>query len=84
MKNNTRSTTALAIAAVSLALAGTVTPAASATSKVQCLGVNSCKGQSDCHSPKNACQGKNSCKGQGWKFVESAKACEDAGGTVHD
>ena len=84
MKISACSTTALAVTAISLALAGTITPATAATGKVQCLGVNSCKGKSDCHSPKNTCQGMNSCKGQGWSFVESAKACEAAGGTVHD
>ena len=71
MKNNTRSGAALAIAAVSLALAG-ATPAAAATpAKVHCLGANSCKAM-------------NACKGQGWIFVESEKACADAGGKVMD
>ena len=78
MKNNTRSGAALAIAAVSLALAG-ATPAAAATpAKVHCLGANSCKAKSDCMTPQNAC------KGQGWIFVESEKACADAGGKVMD
>ena len=85
MKNATRSGTALAIAAVSLALAGRGGPASAATEgKVHCLGANSCQGKSDCHTPKNACKGMNACKGKGWVFTESAKACEDMGGTVHD
>ncbi len=85
MKNNARSGAALAVAAVSLALVGAATAQTSATTaKVHCLGINSCKGKSDCHSPKNACKGMNACKGKGWNFAESAKACEDAGGTVHD
>jgi hypothetical protein len=84
MKNNTRSGAALAIAAVSLALAG-ATPAAAATpAKVHCLGANSCKAKSDCMTPKNSCKGMNACKGQGWVFVESEKACADAGGKVMD
>ena len=84
MKNNTRSGAALAIAAVSLALAG-ATPAAAATpAKVHCLGANSCKAKSDCMTPKNSCKGMNACKGQGWIFVESEKACADAGGKVMD
>ena len=53
-------------------------------SKVHCLGVNSCKGKADCHSPKNACKGMNSCKGQGWVFKETAAACEEAGGKALD
>ncbi|OAI29536.1 hypothetical protein A1351_10185 [Methylosinus sp. R-45379] len=81
MKDNIRNGTALAIAAVSLALAGAVTTAIAATpGKVQCIGANSCKGKSDCHSPKNACKGMNACKGKGWAFVESEEACKAAGG----
>jgi hypothetical protein len=86
MKKEPINATALAIAAVSIALAGSAPPAKSATStaKVQCLGVNSCKAKSDCHTPKNSCKGANSCKGQGWLYQESAKACEEAGGKVLD
>ena len=80
----TRSGAALAIAAVSLALAGAAMPVAAATGKVHCLGVNSCKGKSDCMTPKNSCKAMNACKGQGWIFVESEKACADAGGKVMD
>ena len=44
------------------------------SAKVQCFGVNACKGQSDCKSGNHDCKGQNSCKGQGFKS-ESAKAC---------
>lgn len=84
MKQNMNSGAALAITAVSLALAGAVTPAVAQTAKVHCLGANSCKGKTDCHTPKNACKAMNACKGKGWVFKESAKACEEAGGTVLD
>lgn len=87
MKNNTCAGTTLAIAAVSLALAGGTTRAAETpakVAKVHCLGVNSCKGKSDCHTPKNGCKGMNSCKGQGWVFKELAKDCEAQGGKVLD
>lgn len=85
MKNDKLNGSALAIAAISLILAGAVTPIpAAAIGKVHCLGANSCKGKSDCHSPKNACKGKNACKAQGWIYTESNKACEDAGGKVLD
>ncbi|MBM3564369.1 MAG: hypothetical protein FJX16_00885 [Alphaproteobacteria bacterium] len=84
MKHNTSSGAALAIATVSLALAGAVTPAAAQTGKVHCLGVNSCKGKTDCHTPKNECKGMNAGKGKGWVFTESAKACKEAGGKVLD
>ena len=84
MKNYTRSGAALAIAAVSLALAGAAMPVAAATGKVHCLGVNSCKGKSDWMTPKNTCAGMNACKGQGWVFKDSEKACLDEGGKVID
>ncbi len=84
MKNSTRSGTALAIAAVSLALAGAATPASAETGRVHCIGANACKGKSDCHSPKNACKGMNACKGKGWVFKDSVKECEDAGGKALD
>ncbi|MFY9629782.1 MAG: hypothetical protein WAK03_16755 [Methylocystis sp.] len=84
MRNNARSGTALAIAAVSLALAGIATPVVAATAKVHCLGVNSCKGKSDCMTPKNSCAGMNACKGQGWIYKDSEKACQDEGGKVID
>ncbi|HMK90437.1 MAG TPA: hypothetical protein VK446_12505 [Methylocystis sp.] len=84
MKTTTLSGAAIAIAAVSLALAGAVTAQAAASAKVHCLGVNSCKGQSDCMTPKNSCKGANACKGQGWVFKESAEACKQEGGKVID
>lgn len=84
MKNNTRSGTTLAIAAVLVALAGAVTPVAATTAKVHCLGVNSCKGKSDCMTAKNKCAGMNACKGQGWVFKGTEKACLDEGGKVAD
>ena len=75
----------LAVAAISIVLAGAAPPAkAASTGKVHCLGANSCKGKADCHSPKNACKGMNSCKGQGWVFKESVAACEEAGGKALD
>jgi hypothetical protein len=45
--------------------------------KIQCTGVNACKGQSACKSANNACKGQNSCKSNG--FLEmAAKECADA------
>jgi len=84
MKNNTRSGAALAIAAVSLALAGAATPVAAAAGKVHCFGVNSCKGKTDCMTPKNSCKAMNECKGQGWAFRDSEKSCVAEGGKVVD
>lgn len=49
--------------------------------KVQCLGINACKGQGACATASNACKGQNACKGKGMVEV-SAKECEAKGGTV--
>jgi len=40
-----------------------------------CLGVNSCKGQSSCHTEKSSCAGTNSCKGQG-QLKKTAAECK--------
>jgi hypothetical protein len=74
---------AIAAAAAGLFLAGTVgvTAAERTEAKVQCAGVNSCKGKSECSSAKNGCSGKNACKGQGWMSL-SEKQCLEKGGKV--
>jgi hypothetical protein len=89
MDEKTRSTmgvvsgAALAAAAAGLFLAGTVGGSAAdkTEAKVQCAGVNSCKGKSECSSAKNGCSGKNACKGQGWMSM-SEKQCLEKGGKV--
>lgn len=72
--------TGVAIAAAAAMLFSTAyvtTSFAADEAKVQCEGVNSCKGQSACKSAHNACKGQNSCKGQG--FLElTKKECKDA------
>ena len=76
----------IATAAAGLILAGTVTARADEKAggdKVQCAGVNSCKGQGACGGAGHACAGKNSCKGQGW--VEMGKdQCLKQGGKIVD
>ena len=49
------------------------------TDLIHCYGVNKCKGQNDCKTPKNACAGKSSCKGMGF-VANTAKACSAVGG----
>ena len=74
---------ALAAAAAGLFLAGTVgvSAAEKTEAKVQCAGVNSCKGKSECATATSACHGQNACKGQGWlKMTE--KECLEKGGKV--
>ncbi len=53
---------------------------ATAAAKVECHGVNSCKGTSECGGPGHACAGQNSCKGQGWISLTTSD-CTGRGGT---
>nr|AMK59577.1 hypothetical protein Y88_0106 [uncultured bacterium UPO75] len=82
MDKTRRSGALLASAAAALLLSGAAPLAAQAEeAKVQCLGVNACKGQSDCATANNGCQGQNACKGKGMKVMTEAE-CKAAGGTV--
>ena len=73
----------LATAAAALLLSGAVAPLTvhAEDAKVQCLGVNACKGKSDCATASNACKGQNACKGKGMQAMTEAD-CKAAGGTV--
>jgi hypothetical protein len=75
-----KSHSGVAIATAAAMLFGTAlvnTAAAAEAGKVQCTGVNSCKGQSACKTAKNECKGMNSCKGEG--FLElTQKECTAA------
>lgn len=52
--------------------------------EVKCLGVNECKGTSQCGVPgEHSCHGANSCKGKGW-IKMSEKDCKEKGGKVLD
>ena len=58
-------------------------PAKKHAEKVHCLGINSCKGKSECAvDGKTSCKGQNACKGQGWISLSSAKKCTAKKGTV--
>lgn len=84
MKMTFVSGTGIAAAAITLALTGTALApsAAYAAGKVQCMGINSCKGHGACKTAANACKGQNSCKGQGFLFERSKHACMKMGGHV--
>ena len=72
------------IAAMAAGLLSTTAPLAvkaADSDKVQCQGVNSCKGKSACHGAANACAGQNSCKGKGW-ISTTEKDCKAKGGKV--
>ena len=75
---------ALAMAAAGLFLTGAInaTAAEVAQAKVQCKGVNACKGKSECSSASNGCQGQNACKGKGWVSM-TEKECKAKGGEVN-
>ncbi len=47
--------------------------------KVQCLGVNECKGKGACSTGDQTCAGQNACKGKGW-IPLSAEECKSKGG----
>ncbi len=82
MKLSAKSGATIAAAAAALMLSGAIAaPTAVAQEKVQCFGVNSCKGTGACKTASNACKGQNTCKGQGFVLL-SAPDCTEKGGTT--
>lgn len=75
----------IAAGAAVLVLAGCATnggaTGAASMAQVQCAGVNSCKGTSDCKTAENACKGQNKCKGHGVLSM-SADECRAQGGQI--
>jgi hypothetical protein len=73
----------LSAAALTLAIAGggLVINSAQAAEKVNCSGVNACKGQGACKTASSSCKGQNACKGQGW-ITTSAEQCKAWGGKI--
>ena len=67
---------AIATAAALLFSTAAVSTASADEAKIQCQGVNGCKGQSACKSADHACKGQNTCKGTG--FLELTKKDCDA------
>jgi len=59
----------------------TPTPAEK-TSKVDCLGVNECKGQGTCKQEGHGCGGQNECKGKG-VITMKEDDCKAKGGSVY-
>jgi hypothetical protein len=68
---------ALATVAAVLFAALPVSTLSAAEAKVQCEGVNACKGQSACKTATNECKGQNACKGQGFAEL-TQKECTAA------
>ena len=79
----------LATAAAALFASGLVQAAETAQgrgksteeAKVQCYGINACKGQSECKTATNACKGKNACQGKGF-LTTTEKDCKAKGGKL--
>lgn len=85
MLNQFKSGVAVATAAAALfSMGATLSTSVQAADEmtVHCVGINSCKGTSDCKTAKSDCKGQNSCKGQGWVSKKSEAECTAAGGTV--
>jgi hypothetical protein len=85
MLNQVKSGVAIATAAAALfSMGATLSTSVQAADEgaVHCVGINSCKGTSDCKTAKSECKGQNSCKGMGWNAKKSAEECKAAGGTV--
>lgn len=84
MKFSKKSGVLLAVAAATIfttsALAVTGSSSGS-PAKVDCYGVNSCRGQGSCNTPTNSCQGLNSCKGKG-VIKLSQSDCLKRGGKI--
>ena len=82
MKHFAKSGVVLAAAALSFALTGMTLQTAQANdAKVHCMGVNACKGQSECKTGNSSCKGLNACKGHG--FLSTTKAeCDAQDGKV--
>lgn len=77
----------LAAAAAAIFVSGAATLATAghheAGETVQCEGVNSCKGQSECQTDHSGCHGQNDCSGKGWVSM-TAEECEKAKAAMAD
>ena len=63
----------VAVATAAALAFASVTPTAHADeARVQCDGVNSCKGTSACATASNACAHQNSCRGKGFLMLKPA------------
>lgn len=56
-------------------------PTAEKAAKVDCGGVNECKGQGTCKGENHGCGGQNECKGKG-VIAMTEEECKAKGGTV--
>ncbi|NOS97641.1 MAG: hypothetical protein HOP25_04135 [Methylotenera sp.] len=77
-----RAGTMIALGAAALIQSGLVFSAEKTMeAKIHCVGINACKGTSDCKTANNACKGQNICKGIGFTST-TAKDCAAKGGML--
>jgi uncharacterized membrane protein len=50
--------------------------------KVNCYGVNECKGTGACGGKGHSCAGKNACKGQGYIKIDKETCLQIEGGRL--
>lgn len=73
---------ALAAAAAGFFMSGMVgTAVAADEAKVHCVGVNGCKGKSECKTAMSECKGQNACKGKGMVSM-TEKMCKEKAGKM--
>ncbi len=84
--NSAKKLTGLALATAAASMfAFTSLPAANAAEagKIHCMGINACKGKTQCATATNGCKAQNSCKGKGWVYA-TKKECKEKGGKIVD
>lgn len=72
-----RTGVAVAIAAAGLIGCATDPSAPAREARIECHGVNECKGQSECGLMRDSCSGGNDCRGQGFRLMYP-KDCDAA------
>jgi uncharacterized membrane protein len=50
--------------------------------KVNCYGVNKCKGTGDCGGKTHSCAGQNKCQGKGWLKLDKDTCLKIQGGSL--
>jgi uncharacterized membrane protein len=50
--------------------------------KVECYGINKCKGMGACGGKEHSCAGENACKGQGFLKIDRDTCLKIAGGRL--
>ncbi|MBW2493821.1 MAG: hypothetical protein JRE43_03640 [Deltaproteobacteria bacterium] len=77
---------AMLLASAAAGLLTLAAPVGTATAadaeKVNCYGVNKCKGTGDCGGKGHSCAGENSCKGKGYLKMDKETCLKIEGGRL--